>query len=176
MKLPGPSTAIVVGHFNSAELPTPSARPLVEVSEPPPTKDMTVRVAMSTLRMFMPKPYSATYSVPLESNATPTGWKNCAAAPTPFVTPCVPLPASVETSPDNTSTARTRQLNVSATYTLPIQGIDVRPTGTQKVAATPTPSALPYAVPPGVPPPASVATEPVDTSIERMTLLLLSAQ
>ena len=57
----------------------------------------------------------------------------------------------------------------SATYRLP--ATVARLVGKWKVAALPTPSALPEAVPPALPPPASVDTWPVAASTARMTLL-----
>ena len=71
---------------------------------------------------------------------------------------------------------RIRLLYVSVMYKLLCHGAAVMPIGRQNVAETPTPSARPVALPPTIPPPASVVTVKLTNEIRRITLLPLSVQ
>ena len=113
--------------------------------------------------------WSATYTAPAASTATPMGTLKRAAAPVPSALPPLPaVPASVVTTPAGVI-LRMVELFVSATYTAPAAST-ATPNGLLKRAPAPVPSALPLlaAVP------ASVLTTPAGV-ILRMVELFVSA-
>src|SRR6478609_9888666 len=93
--LPALSTATPFGKLNRAALPEPSVLPKVSAW---PARVVTVP-SLVILRMVL-LPVSATYRLPLLSQATLRGLLNDAAAPTPLLLPLTPnLPAKVVTTP-----------------------------------------------------------------------------
>ena len=87
----------------------------------------------------------------------------------------LPLPARVVTILLASTIARTVLLNVSATYTMTPAASAATPHGWLNIAALPTPLAVPGAVPPGEPPPATTVVDMDGVEIIRIMLFALSA-
>ena len=117
---------------------------------------------------------------PALSTARSLGLLNIAALPTPFRYPAAvaagpPPPASVVTALLETATIRMRLLLLSAMYKTPPLSSSAAPAGLLNLAALPAPSEKPAAVPPALPPPASVLTAALEIATARMRLLAESA-
>ena len=103
---------------------------------PLPASVLTTPAVIVRMRWLL---WSATYTVPLPSTATPKGLPNCAVAPGPSALPAVPLPASVLTIPVAVI-LRMRWLPRSATYKVPLPST-ATPKGPLNCAVAPVPSA-----------------------------------
>ena len=143
-------TATPVGVQKLAAAPVPSANAVLPL---PASVVTTPRGVTRRMRQLY---VSATTTTPLDGiTATPYGLLKLAAAPVPSANAWLPLPASVVTTPRGV-TCRMRLLRMSATTTMPLEGIMTTPNGSLKLAAAPVPStnaALPL--------PARVVTTPL---------------
>ena len=115
------SQATPHGQLNSAAVPVPSTEPaVVPPAAPPPASVVTLRVARAMMRMRLAERSATMRTVPAASTATPYGWLKVAAEPMPSATPAAaamgaPPPATTETAPDGSATARMTLLLVSET-------------------------------------------------------------